>query len=87
MEQGNLWSIALAVLGKDVLCMLMQAAPMQQDSGPKTLQASVDAHWHHQFTTCVYVVHGLMCVAFLGWRVPLKPVRPWYLEHMVKGGV
>ena len=25
----------------------------------------------------VYVVHGLVCVAFLGWHVPLGPVVPW----------
>ena len=38
--------------------MLMQATPMQLDSGPKTLQAFVDAHWQYQFTTC----GGVECV-------------------------
>ena len=32
----------------------------------------------------VYVVHGLMRVAFVGWHVPLRPMKPWYWEHMMK---
>ena len=52
VEQGRLRSIALPASGKDALWVLMQATPMQLDSGPKTLQAFVDAHWQYQFTTC-----------------------------------
>ena len=32
----------------------------------------------HVGVLSVYVVHGLMCVAFLGWPVRLRPVMPWY---------
>ena len=52
VEQDRMRSIALAAARRDALCMLMQAAPKQPDSGPKTLQAFVDAHWQYQFTTC-----------------------------------
>ena len=45
LEQDRLQSIALAASGKDALCVLMQGTPMQLDSGPKTLQPFVDAHW------------------------------------------
>ena len=38
--------------------MLMQATPMQLDSGPKTLQMFVAAHWQCQFTTS----GGVECV-------------------------
>ena len=44
VEHDSMLSIALAAAGRDVLCMLMQSAPRQPDSGPKTLQAFVDAH-------------------------------------------
>ena len=37
---------------RDELCMLMQAAPRHPDSGPKTLQAFVDALWQLEFTSC-----------------------------------
>ena len=39
----------------------------------------------HVGVLSVYVVHGLMCVAFLVWHAPLGPVMPWYMEHTVKG--
>ena len=52
VEQDKMRSIALAAAWRDVLCMLMQAPPMQPDSGTKTLQAFVDAHWQCRFTTC-----------------------------------
>ena len=45
VEQDRLRSVALAASGKDTLCVLMQATPMQLDSGPKTLQMFVAAHW------------------------------------------
>ena len=51
-------SVALAASGKDTLCVLMQATPMQLDSGPKTLQMFVAAHWQYQFTTS----GGVECV-------------------------
>ena len=38
--------------------MLMQATPMQLDSGPKTLQTFVAAHWQYHFTTS----GGVECV-------------------------
>ena len=38
--------------------MLMEVAPMQLDSGPKTLQAFVDTHWQHHFSIC----GGVECV-------------------------
>ena len=44
VEQDKLRSVALAALGKDALCVLMHATPMQWDSGPKTLQMFVAAH-------------------------------------------
>ena len=44
VEQDTVLPIALGVAGRDVLCVLVQAAPRQPDSGPKTLQAFVDAH-------------------------------------------
>ena len=74
-EQDRVRSIALVAAEKDALCVLMQAAPRQPDSDPKTLQAFVDAHWQFEFTACggvvcVCVVYGLMCVTFLGWQVP-----------------
>ena len=58
VEQDRMRSIALVAAGRDVLCMLMQVAPMQPDSGMKTLQAFVDAHWLYQFATC----RGVECV-------------------------
>ena len=58
VEQDRLRTIALAASGKDALCVLMQATPMQLDSAPKTLQAFVHAHWHYQFMTC----GGVECV-------------------------
>ena len=58
VEQDRLRSIEFAAARRDALCMLMQAAPMQLDSGPKTLRAFVDAHWQYQFTTC----GGVECV-------------------------
>ena len=58
VEQDSMRSIALAIAGTDVLCMFMQAAPRQPDTGPKTLQAFVDAHWQYQFTIC----GGVECV-------------------------
>ena len=39
----------------------------------------------HVGVLSVYVVHGLMCVAFLGWHIPLGPVMPSFREHTVKG--
>ena len=51
VEQDRLRSVALAASGKDALWVLMQATPMQLDSGPKTLQMFVAAHWQYQFTT------------------------------------
>ena len=27
-------------------------------------------------------MRGQTCVAFLGWRVPLRKVKPWYWEHI-----
>ena len=47
VEQDRLRSVALAASGKDALCVLMQATPMQLDSGPKTLQMFVAAHWQY----------------------------------------
>ena len=66
VEQDRLRSIALAASGKDALCVLMQATPMQRDSGPKTLQAFVDAHWQYQFRTsggveCAYCAWANVC--------------------------
>ena len=58
VEQDRLRSVALAASGKDALCVLMQATPMQLDSGPKTLQMFVAAHWQYQFTTS----GGVECV-------------------------
>ena len=86
VEHDKLRSVALAASGKDALCVLMQATPMELDSGPKTLQTFVDALWQYQLrqvgVLSVYVVHGLIRVAFLGWRVPLGPSKPWYWEHI-----
>ena len=62
VDQDRLWTIALDASGKDALCVLMQATPMQLDSGPKTLQVFVDAHWQYQFTTS----GGVECV-FCAW--------------------
>ena len=58
VKQDRLRSVALAASGKDALCVLMQATPMQLDSGPKTLQMFVAAHWQYQFTTS----GGVECV-------------------------
>ena len=58
VEQDRLRSVALAASGKDTLCVLMQATPMQLDGGPKTLQMFVAAHWQYQFTTS----GGVECV-------------------------
>ena len=58
MEQDRLRSVALAASGKDALCVLMQATPMQLDSGPKTLQTFVAAHWQYEFATS----GGVECV-------------------------
>ena len=44
VEKDRLRSVALAASGKEALCVLMQATPMQMDSGPKTLQMFVAAH-------------------------------------------
>ena len=52
VEQDRVRSIALVAAGKEVFCMLMQAAPRQPDIGPKTLQVFVDGHWRFRFTTC-----------------------------------
>ena len=87
VEQDWLRSVALAASGKDALCVLMQATPMQLDSGPKTLQmlqpliGSISSRQVGVLSVCV--VRGQMCVAFLGWRVPLRKVKPWYWEHML----
>ena len=66
VEHDRLRHVALAASGKHALCVLMQAAPMQLDSGPKTLQAFVAAHWRYQFTTrggveCVCCAWANMC--------------------------
>ena len=58
VEQDTLRSVALAASGKDALCVLMQATPMQLDSGPKTLQMFVAAHEQYHFTTS----GGVECV-------------------------
>ena len=42
--------------------MLMQAAPMQPDSCPKTVQAFGDGHWQYQFRSCGGV--GCVCYAW-----------------------
>ena len=65
VEQDRLRSIAFAAGERDALCMPMQAAPMQLDSGPKTLQAFVDAHWQYQLTTG----GGVECVCCGGANV------------------
>ena len=52
VEQDRMRSIALATTGRDVLCVLMQVAPRQPDSGPKTVQAFVDACWQFPFIAC-----------------------------------
>ena len=66
VEQDKLRSVALAASGKDALCVIMRATPMQVDSGPKTLQTFVAAHWQYQFTTsggveCVCCAWGNVC--------------------------
>ena len=58
VEQDKLRSVALAASRKDALCVLMQATPMQLDSGPKTLQMFVATHWQYRFTTS----GGVECV-------------------------
>ena len=58
VEQDRVRFVALAPSGKDALCVLMQATPMQLHSGPKTLQTFVAAHWQYQFTTS----GGVECV-------------------------
>ena len=58
VEQDRLRSVALAASGKDALCVLMKATPMQLDSGRETLQMFVAAHWQYQFTTS----GGVECV-------------------------
>ena len=58
VEQDRLRSVALAASGKDALCVLMQATPMQLDSAPKTLQMFVAAHWQYRFTAS----GGIECV-------------------------
>ena len=50
VEQDRMPSIALAAAGRDVLCVLTQAALRQPDNGPKTLRAFVGAHWQFEFT-------------------------------------
>ena len=70
VEQDRLRSVALAASGKDTLCVLMQATPMQLDSGPKTLQMFVAAHWQHQFTAsggieCVCCAWANVCEALV----------------------
>ena len=60
-------SMALAAAARDALSMLMQAAPRQPDSGPKTLKrlwtliGNISSQ--HVGVLSVYVVRGLMCVA------------------------
>ena len=41
--QGKERSMAVAAVGRDALCILMQAAFKQLDGAPKTLQAFADA--------------------------------------------
>ena len=50
VEQDRMRSIALAVVGKDALCVLMEASPRQLDNGAKALQAFVDTHGQLEFT-------------------------------------
>ena len=65
VKHDRMLSIALVAAGRDALCMLMQVARMQPDSGPKTLRAFVHAHWQYRFTTC----GGVECVAIHGYHV------------------
>ena len=58
VEEDMLRSVTFPAYGKDALCVLMQATPMQLDSGPRTLQTFVAAHWQYQFTTS----GGVECV-------------------------
>ena len=58
VEQDMLRSVALPASEKDALCVRMQATPMHLDSGPKTIQTFVAAHWQYQFTTS----GGVECV-------------------------
>ena len=58
VEQDRLRSVTLAASGKDASCVLMQATPMQLDSGPKALQMVVAAHWQYQFMAS----GGIECV-------------------------
>ena len=89
VEQDRVRSIPLAAAGKDAACMLMQAAPRQPYSGPKTLQAFVDAHWQFQFTAC----GGIECVCCVWADVTDIPwvahspraSLPWYKEHLARG--
>ena len=76
VERDRLRSVALAASGKDALCVLMQATPMQLDNGPKTLQTFVAAHWQYQFTTsggveCVCCAWANVC----GIRAVVRPPR------------
>ena len=84
VEQDRLRSVALAASGKDALCMLMQATPMQLDSGPKTLQMFVAAHWQYRFTTS----GGVECVC-CAWAnvcgIPGVPRPPKNSEALVLG--
>ena len=84
VEQDRLRSVALAALGKDALCVLMQATPMQLDSGPKTLQMSVAARWQYQFTTSG-VVERVCCVWANVCSIPGVARPPKNNEALVLG--
>ena len=58
VERDKARSVALAIEGKNALCILMQVASKQLDIGPKTLQGVVDAQWQLPFTTC----GGVECI-------------------------
>ena len=58
IEQDRARSAALAATGSNAFSVMMRAAPKQQTTGPKTLQAFVDGHWQLQFTA----QGGVMCI-------------------------
>ena len=64
--------------------MLMQATPMQLDSGPKTLQTFVAAHWQYRFMTSGGV-ECVCCARFNVCGIPGLARPPRNSEALVLG--